>query len=58
MALRLRHAFRFMSLISVYVPSEVGKLDMQQVIYAKQASVADSCLLLTIVLGVFSAVSP
>ena len=59
MALRLKHAFGFMSLIAVYAPTDVHKTDVKEAFYAKLASVADDCPRrdIRIVLGDFNAVS-
>ncbi|XP_069998879.1 uncharacterized protein [Penaeus vannamei] len=43
MVLRLKLSFGFMSLIAVYAPSDVCKLDEKEMLYAKLASVGDSC---------------
>ncbi|MCT5353420.1 hypothetical protein LZK34_32860, partial [Pseudomonas aeruginosa] len=59
MALRLKHAFGFLSLIAVYAPTDVHKTDVKEAFYAKLASVADDCPRrdIRIVLGDFNAVS-
>nr|XP_027221561.1 uncharacterized protein LOC113813715 [Penaeus vannamei] len=59
MTLRLKHAFDFVSLIAVYAPTDVCKLDVEEVFYAKLTSVVDKCPRqdIHIVLGNFNAVS-
>ena len=59
MVLRLKLSFGFMSLIAVYAPTDVCKLDVKEMFYAKLTSVADRCPRrdIRIVLGDFNAVS-
>lgn len=51
--------FGFTSLIAVYTPTEVCKLNVKEMFYAKPTSVTDSCPQqdICIVLGDFNAVS-
>ncbi|XP_069977429.1 uncharacterized protein [Penaeus vannamei] len=55
----MKIAFGFMSLIAVYAPTDVCKLDMKKMFYAKLVSVSDRCPRcdIRIVLGDFNAVS-
>ena len=59
MVMRLKLSFGFMSLIAVYAPIDICKLDVKEMFYAKLASVTDSCPRrdIRIVLGDFNAVS-
>lgn len=59
MALRLRHAFSFVSLIAAYSPTYVYKLDEKESFYARLTSVAKKCpqQYIYIVMGEFNAVS-
>ncbi|XP_069981045.1 uncharacterized protein [Penaeus vannamei] len=59
MALRLKHDFGFVSLIAVYASTDVCKLDVKEVFYAKFTSVIDKCPWrdICIVLGDFNAVA-
>lgn len=43
MTLRLKYAFGFVSLIDVYAPIDVCKLDVKEAFYAKPSSVVDKC---------------
>ena len=57
--MRLKLSFGLMSLIAVYTSTNVCKLDVKDIFYAKLASVADSCPRrdIHIVLGDFNVVS-
>ena len=59
MVMRLKLSLGFMSLIAVYAPTDVCKLDVKEMFYAKLASVSDRCPRrdIRIVLGDFNAVS-
>lgn len=43
MALRLKHTRGFLFLVAVYAPTDVCKLDVKEVFYAKPSSVVDKC---------------
>ena len=43
MVMRLKLAFGFMSLIAVYAPTDVCKLDVKEMFYTKLTSVSDRC---------------
>ncbi|XP_070000704.1 craniofacial development protein 2-like [Penaeus vannamei] len=59
MALRLKHAFGFVSFIAVYAPTNVCKLNVKEAFYAKLTSMVDKCPQrdIRIVLGDSNAVS-
>ncbi|XP_069995883.1 craniofacial development protein 2-like [Penaeus vannamei] len=59
MVMRLKLAFGFMSLIVVYAPTDVCKLDVKEMLHAKVASVLDRCPQrdICVVLGDFNVVS-